>query len=79
MAVGWADSATSSELLADYAAPAGGPSTADRVRWWEAYAAVKWAVICLLQASTHLGGATRWVELAAIGRRVCESEWDLLT
>jgi len=35
-------------------------------------------VICLLQASAHLSGATRSVELAAIGRRVCESEWDLL-
>ncbi|HEY5109651.1 MAG TPA: DUF6285 domain-containing protein, partial [Acidimicrobiales bacterium] len=41
-------------------------------------AAVKWAVICALQAATHLGGSTRSVELAAIGRRVCESEWDLL-
>ncbi len=50
----------------------------DRVRWWEAYAAIKWAVICLIQASAHLSGATRSVELAAIGRRVCESEWDLL-
>jgi len=49
-----------------------------RVRWWEACATVKWAVICLLQASSHLSGGTRSVELAAIGRRVCESEWDLL-
>jgi hypothetical protein len=38
---------------------------------------VKWATICALQASAHLSGATRSVELAAIGRRVCESEWDL--
>ena len=43
------------------------------------YATVKWAVICALQASAHLSGATRSVELAAIGRRVCESEWDLFT
>jgi len=35
-------------------------------------------VICALQAAVHLGGARRSVELAAIGRRVCESEWDLL-
>ncbi len=41
------------------------------------YATVKWAAICALQASAHLSGATRSVELAAIGRRVCESEWDL--
>ena len=38
---------------------------------------MKWAAICALQASVHLSGATRSVELAAIGRRVCESEWDL--
>ncbi|HEY4929268.1 MAG TPA: phosphotransferase family protein [Acidimicrobiales bacterium] len=68
------------DLLDSYAA-AGGDDTidSDRVRWWEVYAAVKWAVICALQAAAHLGGATRSVELAAIGRRVCESEWDLLT
>jgi aminoglycoside phosphotransferase (APT) family kinase protein len=65
-------------FLATYAAASGRTIDRDRVRWWEAYATVKWAVICLLQASTHLSGATRSVELAAIGRRVCESEWDLL-
>ena len=48
-----------------------------RVHWWQVYATVKWATICALQASAHLSGATRSVELAAIGRRVCESEWDL--
>jgi hypothetical protein len=35
-------------------------------------------VICLSQAWAHLSGAYRSVELAAIGRRVCEQEWDLL-
>ena len=47
------------------------------MHWWQVYATVKWATICALQASAHLSGATRSVELAAIGRRVCESEWDL--
>jgi hypothetical protein len=42
------------------------------------YATVKWATICALQSSAHLSGVTRSVELAAIGRRVCESEWDVL-
>jgi aminoglycoside phosphotransferase (APT) family kinase protein len=65
-------------FLSAYAAAGGRAVDLDRVRWWEAYATLKWAVICLLQASTHLSGATRSVELAAIGRRVCESEWDLL-
>jgi hypothetical protein len=34
--------------------------------------------MCLLQASFHLSGAVRSVELAAIGRRACEMEWALL-
>ncbi len=50
----------------------------EAVRWWQVYATLKWAVICALQAAVHLSGATRSVELAAVGRRVCESEWDLL-
>ena len=65
------------ELLDAYAAAGAEPVDADTVRWWQVYATVKWATICALQASTHLSGAARSVELAAIGRRVCESEWDL--
>ena len=65
------------DLLGAYAAAGGKHMDAERVRWWEVYATVKWATICALQASAHLSGATRSVELAAIGRRVCESEWDL--
>jgi aminoglycoside phosphotransferase (APT) family kinase protein len=65
------------ELLAAYGSAGGEAMTAERVHWWQVYATVKWATICALQASAHLSGATRSVELAAIGRRVCESEWDL--
>jgi hypothetical protein len=36
------------------------------------------AVICVLQARRHLTGGERSVELAALGRRVAENEWDLL-
>jgi hypothetical protein len=39
---------------------------------------LKWGIMCIVQATTHLSGAVRSVELAAIGRRVCENEWDLL-
>lgn len=67
------------EFLANYAAAGGGRLEVERIRWWETFAALKWAVICLLQAATHLAGSFRSVELAAIGRRVCESEWDLLS
>jgi len=67
------------ELLGSYAAAGGGTIDPGRVHWWQVHATVKWAVICSLQASAHLSGSTRSVELAAIGRRVCESEWDLFT
>ena len=67
------------ELLGSYAAAGGDVMARDRVHWWQVQATVKWAVICSLQASAHLSGSTRSVELAAIGRRVCESEWDLFT
>ena len=66
-------------LLDAYAAAGGEVIDPERLRWWLVYATVKWATICAMQASSHLSGATRSVELAAIGRRVCESEWDLFT
>ena len=39
---------------------------------------VKWAVICARQAHDHLTGARPSAELASLGRRICEPEWDLL-
>lgn len=52
----------------------------DRVAlsWWEMLGTLRWGVICIVQVMTHLSGMVRSVELAAIGRRVCEVEWDLL-
>ena len=48
------------------------------VRWWETLGTLMWGVMCALQASAHINGAIRSVELAAIGRRVVEQEHDLL-
>ncbi|MGV0837196.1 phosphotransferase family protein [Mycolicibacterium thermoresistibile] len=55
-------------------------TTLDRqaFRWWLTVATLRWGVICRYQAERHLSGQTRSVELAAIGRRVSETEWDLL-
>ena len=55
-------------------------TTVDRVgmRWWLIRATLSWGIICRYQAERHLSGRSRSVELAAIGRRVCETEWDLL-
>lgn len=67
------------ELLAAYRAAGGSDVSANELRWWETLGTLRWGVICMAQAWAHLSGAYRSVELAAIGRRVCEQEWDLLT
>jgi hypothetical protein len=69
---------TREELLASYRAAGGADISLDELRWWEIFGTLRWGVICMKQAWTHLSGAHRSVELAAIGRRVCEQEWDLL-
>jgi aminoglycoside phosphotransferase (APT) family kinase protein len=66
------------ELLAAYAEAGGADISLGELRWWEVLGTLRWGVICLTQAAAHLSGAHRSVELAAIGRRVCEQEWDLL-
>jgi len=66
------------ELLAAYGAAGGADITAEELRWWELFGTLRWGVICMTQAEAHLSGAHRSVELAAVGRRVCEQEWDLL-
>ncbi len=70
--------ASREELLAAYRQAGGADIGMDELRWWETLGTLRWGVICLSQAAAHLSGAYRSVELAAIGRRVCEQEWDLL-
>jgi aminoglycoside phosphotransferase (APT) family kinase protein len=65
-------------LLTAYEAAAGAPVDPARLRWWEAFGTLKWGVICEIQAQTHLQGLVRSVELATLGRRIAEMEWDLL-
>jgi aminoglycoside phosphotransferase (APT) family kinase protein len=66
------------ELLLAYRAAGGADIALEELRWWEILGTLRWGVICLTQAWAHLSGAHRSVELAAIGRRVAEQEWDLL-
>jgi aminoglycoside phosphotransferase (APT) family kinase protein len=66
------------ELLEAYRAAGGAAVGAEDLRFWEVYGTLRWGVMCVIQASAHLTGAVRSVELAAIGRRACEMEWALL-
>ena len=65
-------------VLHAYEAAGGRRPDPDRLRWWGAMGNVKWAVICARQAHDHLTGARPSAELASLGRRICEPEWDLL-
>jgi len=66
------------ELLEAYHAAGGVAVDAGDLRFWEVYGTLRWGVMCVIQASVHLTGTVRSVELAAIGRRACEMEWALL-
>ena len=65
------------ELAEAYEAASGIAVDIDVVRWWEVLGTMKWGIMCMGQANTHLSGVARSHELAAIGRRVCENEHDL--
>ena len=69
---------TREQLRAAYEAAGGPVVDPEALRWWEVLGTLKWGLICVMQAQAHLGGVARSMELAAIGRRVCENEWDVL-
>jgi len=69
---------TYDDLVAAYEAASGEKVDRQALEWWEAVGTLRWGIFCILQAHMHTSGRIRSVELAAIGRRVCEQEWDLL-
>src|SRR5439155_6207124 len=50
---------TRQQLFDAYAAASGTPVDAEIVRWWEVVGTLKWGIMCIAQAATHLSGATR--------------------
>lgn len=66
------------ELFACYEKASGVSVDPNAVNYWQAFGTLRWGVICLFQAHTHLSGQQQSIELAAIGRRVSETEIDLL-
>jgi aminoglycoside phosphotransferase (APT) family kinase protein len=65
-------------LLDAYAANGGTKVDENALRFWVVLGTLKWGVICVGQGFTHLNAIIRSVELATLGRRVAEMEWDLL-
>jgi aminoglycoside phosphotransferase (APT) family kinase protein len=66
------------DLLEGYREGGGTVPPASTLRWWEVYGTLRWAILCRVQAERYLSGADPSIELAALGRRVCEQEHDLL-
>jgi hypothetical protein len=66
------------ELVRAYETAGGRTIERDTMRWWLVAKTFTWGVGCMLQADTHLSGKVRSVDLAAVGRRTAEQEWDLV-
>jgi len=48
------------------------------LKFWELYGCLRWGVICVYQARLYLAGESTSLERAAIGRRVSETEIDMM-
>jgi hypothetical protein len=48
------------------------------VRAWQALGSLKWGVMCLMMYMSYASGAEASVERPMIGRRVSETEIDLV-
>jgi len=66
------------DLCTAYARAGGSGADPEAIHYWTVYGTLRWGVICQAQTAAHRSGLHRSVELAAIGRRICEVEWDLL-
>lgn len=65
-------------LLRAYSSAGGAEVSPEHLRYWEIFGNWKWAIICIAQAARHKLGDHPDVELATIGRRVADSEWEIL-
>lgn len=69
---------TLDDFLAAYQAAGGAAIPRERLRWWEIAGNLRWAIFARSQAERHLSGVDRSVELASLGRKSAEMEWELL-
>ena len=69
---------TRAELFRAYEDAGGGAVDPEHVRFWEVLGNLKWGIMTIMQAKTHLDGLVKSVELASLGRRTAEMELELL-
>ena len=65
-------------FLDAYAASGGVELTPADIDWWDMLGSMKWGIMCMLMYESFRSGADPSVERAAIGRRVSETEMDLI-
>jgi len=66
------------QLLAGYRSVAGQAPGLEELHYWQVYAALNWGLVCLTMLSMYRSGQDQSLERVAVGRRVSESEIDLL-
>ena len=66
------------QFFKEYEKVSGSPVDPGAVRFWEVFGNLRWGIITISQARTHLDGFVRSVELASLGRRTAETELELL-
>ncbi len=66
------------DFYAAYEAAGGAPVDHTRTHFWEVFGCLKWAMLCRLMVTRYETGTDAGVEMAYIGRRMCEAEIDLL-
>ena len=66
------------DLLASYNSATGQKISPTDVDWWELLGTLKWGIMCMIMYEAFRTGADASVERAAIGRRVSETEIDLI-
>jgi len=69
---------TREAFYAGYASGTGQPVDEARVRYWEAVAPIRWAIIALQQGERHASGQEPSLDLALTGLRAIECDYDLL-
>lgn len=65
-------------FLAGYGETSGRIIAPDDIDWWEMLGSLKWGIMCMIMYESFRTGTAPSVERAAIGRRVSETEIDLL-
>ncbi len=65
-------------LLSAYSAAGGAQIEPEEINWWEMLGTLKWGIMCMIMYDTYRTGAEVSVERVAIGRRVSETEIDLI-